>query len=136
MKISQYASMAVASMVLLSMAAGCKDGDSNTNADANPDPQVNPVVGTWRLTRTTVDGVALVIGDYEMILTIHSDGTYVLFENGLETDAGTWSTQDNSATITSRGGEVTSSSYGVSDSTLTMTSTEDGYLWTNEFTRE
>jgi hypothetical protein len=128
--------MAVASMVLLSMAAGCKDGDSNTNADANPDPQVNPVVGTWLVTRITVDGDDLELGNYEMILTINADGTYTRIEDGDAAEAGTWSTQGTALTISDQSSGTDFYTYGVSGSIFTMSGEQGGSAVYYEFTRQ
>lgn len=137
MKINRYVGVVLASVLLLSMAAGCKQGDGDTNDDTNQVvPQTNPLVGTWLLTRLAVDGTDLALGNYQLILTVNADGTYVVVEDGDVADTGTWSTQGTALTLVSQGGDAIFYTYGVSGSTFTISGEEDGATVYYEFTRQ
>jgi len=97
-------------VVLMVGVAGCSSDDSNDN----------PVVGTWTTKWE----------DVTFVLTVKGDNTYTLTDNGVASDAGTWSVDGNVLTIIHKDSSKDMLTYSVNGNQLTINFSEGPLVYT------
>jgi len=116
-----------------------------TSACGDEGPEVSPLVGTWNLTSTSIDGVATNPDDLFGIpvrITFSANGTGSADVESLGqpdgTDALTWSTNGATLLLQLGGVETVTMTWAVSGNTLTVSGVDpdNGEVWLLVFTRQ
>jgi len=114
---------------------GCKKEDSATNTSSS-------IVGTWKLTKLTVNGTAQPV-NYVETVKLNSDNTYTytrIENNQTYSDSGTYSTANGKVTVTHQDHQSQTMDYTLNGNTLIITETDNSVtppeVWVSEYTRQ